>query len=147
MEILGARSLLAGLEEAGLPWAVVTSGTRPLVAGWLKILGLAEPRCLVTAEDVEKGKPDPACYVLGKERLGIQDKPLVVEDAPAGIRAGKAAGFEVLALATTHKTEELVDAGADWIVRDLESVSLEAGEEGLGLVRVSFHNTLQLKIE
>jgi glycerol 3-phosphatase-1 len=112
------------------------------VEGWLKILGLAMPRCLVTAEDVEEGKPDPACYRLGKQRLGLDGvvKVLVVEDAPAGIRAGKAAGFEVLALATTHKTQELVDAGADWIVRDLESVRMQIGEETLGSVELSFLN-------
>jgi glycerol 3-phosphatase-1 len=147
VEIKGARALLTELDEANMPWAVVTSGTRPLVEGWLKILRLAEPRCLVTAEDVANGKPDPACYLLGRQRLGIRgtEKPLVVEDAPAGIRAGKAAGFDVLALATTHEINELVEAGADCIVRNLESVVLETDIEEPGLLRVSFHNTLQVR--
>ena len=147
VEIPGARSLLGKIEGAGIPWAVVTSGTRPLVEGWLKILALAMPPCLVTAEDVKEGKPDPACYHLGKQRLGLEgwEKVLVIEDAPAGIRAGKAAGFEVLALATTHRTEELVDAGADWIVRNLESVRIETGEERLGAVRLSFINTYRIQ--
>ena len=55
VEIKGSRALLTNLDEANVPWAVVTSGTLPLVQGWLKILGLAEPRRLVTAEDVENG--------------------------------------------------------------------------------------------
>ena len=62
---------------------------KPLVEGWLKVFGLAVPKCLVTAEDVENGKPDPACYRLGKQRLGLDEVApiLVLEDAPAGIRA------------------------------------------------------------
>jgi glycerol 3-phosphatase-1 len=145
IEIEGARALLAKAAEANLPWAVVTSGTRPLVEGWLKILQLTEPKCLVTAEDVTNGKPDPACYLLGRERLGLgsNDKVLVVENAPAGIRAGKASGFDVLALATTHTVEELVEAGADWIVRDLSYVDLTKRESGG--VRISIRNTLQIE--
>jgi glycerol 3-phosphatase-1 len=103
------------------------------------------PRCLVTAEDVKAGKPDPACYCLGKQRLGLEwaEKVLVVEDAPAGIRAGKAAGFDVLALATTHKTEELVEAGADWTVQNFESLCIETVQEGLA--SVSLHNLYSAK--
>ena len=48
----------------------------------------------------------------------------MLEDAPAGIRAGKAAGFEVVGLATSHRIEELIEAGADWVVRDLDSLRL-----------------------
>jgi glycerol 3-phosphatase-1 len=99
---------------------------------------LAHPRFMVTAEEVAVGKPDPACYRLGAERLGFAvggdgkggkevpgEEFLVLEDAPAGVRAGKNAGFRVVALATTHKVEELRAAGADWIVRDMRSVTVE----------------------
>ena len=106
-------------------------------------MGLAQPRILVTAEEVEVGKPDPGCYRLGAERVGVLEggagrevggghgdegargqgqRILVLEDAPAGVRAGKAAGFEVVALATSHSVEQLREAGADWIVRDMRSV-------------------------
>lgn len=128
-EVPGSRSLLASLESAGAPWAIVTSGTRPLVTGWLDVMQLAHPRFMVTAEEVANGKPDPACYRLGASRLGLEDaKPeslLVLEDAPAGVRAGKAAGYRVVALATTHAVSQLKEAGADWIVRDMSSVTLE----------------------
>jgi glycerol 3-phosphatase-1 len=117
-EVPGSRALLAHLETAGAPWAIVTSGTRPLVTGWLDVMQLAHPRFMVTAEEVANGKPDPACYRLGAARLGL-------EDAPAGVRAGKAAGYRVVALATTHAVEQLREAGADWIVRDMRSVTLE----------------------
>src|SRR6266496_4135977 len=104
-EIPGARQLLDNLDEAGAPWAVVTSGTKALIDGWLAVLKLACPKNLVVAEDVEVGKPDPRCYLLGRSRLGLEHgaSMLVIEDAPSGVKAGKAAGCEVLGLATTHR--------------------------------------------
>ena len=56
---------------------------------------------------------------------------VVVEDAPSGIRAGKAAGFKVIGLATTHSISQVKDAGADWIVKDLESVTAKSFERGV----------------
>ena len=83
---------------------IVTSDTRPLVTGWLDVMQLANPKRLVVAEDVANGKPDPACYLLGRARLGLcsDARLLVLEDSPAGVSAGKAAGSSVLALATTQ---------------------------------------------
>jgi len=130
-EVPGARSLLTQVRSAHIPWAIVTSGTRPLVTGWLKILSIPSPPHLITAEDVENGKPDPACYLLAHKRLHMEscrgDETLVIEDAPAGMRAGKAAGFKVLALATTHEVGELRGVGADWVIRDLRSVVTRRG--------------------
>lgn len=126
-EISGSRRILLALEEAQAPWAIVTSGTRPLVNGWLERLGLAHPEQMVTAEEVENGKPDPACYSLGRARLGLSaDIPiLVIEDSPAGIKSGKAAGCSVLGLTTTHSAKEVREAGADWIAEDLQSVTFK----------------------
>ncbi|KAK5100592.1 DL-glycerol-3-phosphatase [Lithohypha guttulata] len=131
VEITGARKLLASLDSSDAPWAVVTSGTRPLVNGWLEVLKLAEPKRMVTAEDVDNGKPDPACYLLGRSRLELDNETdlIVVEDAPAGIRAGKAAGFRVIGLTTTHTLEQVKEAGADWILQDLSSVTMKAYQE------------------
>jgi glycerol-1-phosphatase len=142
VEIPGARHLLKTLGDANAPWGVVTSGTRALVDGWLEVLKLAHPPFLVVAEDVKQGKPNPQCYLLGRDRLGLGDSTsiLVVEDAPSGIRAGKAAGFKVVALNTTHPIQQLKDAGADWIVNDLRSISLK----GLnGKVDIELRDTLQ----
>lgn len=140
VEIPGSRKLLEDLEKACVPWAIVTSGTRPLVTGWIEVMKLAHPKNLVTAEDVQQGKPDPACYVLGRERLSLSNatEMLVLEDAPAGVRAGKAAGFKVVALATTHGVKELKEAGADWIVRDMRSVGLKKYDRKTGNVSVEF---------
>ncbi|RYP28853.1 hypothetical protein DL767_007011 [Monosporascus sp. MG133] len=127
VEIPGARALLDDLIAARAPWAIVTSGTVPLVTGWLDVLKLPHPAVLVTAESVENGKPDPACYNLGRTKLGLEGVAgdvLVLEDSPAGIKAGKAAGCKVLGLVTSHTAEQVVAAGPDWVVRDLSSVKM-----------------------
>jgi glycerol 3-phosphatase-1 len=144
VEIPGSRALLDELVKAGAPWAIVTSGTRPLLTGWLDVMKLAKPEYLVVAEDVKQGKPDPEGYRLGHSKLGLprEADALVFEDAPAGVRAGKAAGFKVVALATTHEVSQLVEAGADWIVRDMQSVTLKGYDRKTGEVRVEISDAL-----
>ncbi len=84
-------------------WAVVTSAPRALALRRMQAAGLAPPTVMVTAEDVAHGKPDPACYLLGAQRLGVpMAECLVFEDAPVGIRAGQAAGADVLVVTSTH---------------------------------------------
>ena len=145
VEILGARELLATLEAANAPWAIVTSGTRPLVHGWLKVLKLTNPKNLVVAEDVNAGKPDPACYLLAKDRLHLDPDAvaLVIEDAPAGIRAGKSAGCKVIGLATTHHVRQLQEAGADWILKDLRSLKLVSRDPKSGYVSIEISNPME----
>ncbi|KAF7594096.1 hypothetical protein BBP40_010094 [Aspergillus hancockii] len=143
VEIPGARYFLSQLEDAGACWGVVTSGTRALIDGWLGVLGLTHPKMLVVAEDVELGKPDPRCYLLGRKRLGLEHSSslVVLEDAPSGIRAGKAAGFKVIALTTTHSLAQLQEAGADWIVEDLRSVSVKGVVDGR--IKLEIRNAYQ----
>lgn len=106
-------------------------------------MNLAHPEYLVTAEEVKKGKPDPECYRLGAKRLGIQgDEVLVLEDAPAGVRAGKAAGYKVVALATTHSIDQLREAGADWIVRDMRSVTMQNYDSKTKQVEIEIRDAL-----
>ena len=134
----GARQLLQALEEEKGRWAIVTSGTRALVTGWLKVLALAHPEHLVVAEDVDRGKPHPDCYQLGRSRLGLGPGAavLVLEDSTAGVRSGKAAGAQVLAVATTHGIQQLRDAGADWIVQDLRDMKFMGWDQSTGQMRV-----------
>ena len=122
---------------------MVTSGTRALIDGWLEVLGLTHPKNLVTAADVPLGKPDPRCYLLGRKQLGIEDSTsiVVLEDAPSGIKAGKAAGFKVIALKTTHSLQKLQEAGADWIVEDLRSISVKEVVDGR--VQIEIKNAFQ----
>jgi glycerol-1-phosphatase len=145
VEIPGARDFLDTIDAKSIPWSIVTSGTRLLVTGWLDVMKLAHPKNLVVAEDVKNGKPDPACYTMGKAKLNLtQSDPsiIVFEDAPAGVRAGKAAGFRVVALATTHSLDQLKAAGADWIVEDMRSIQLKSWDSGTGEARVEIANAL-----
>lgn len=106
---------------------------------------LAHPQNLVTAEDVQNGKPDPACYQMGEKKLGLQEANpsiIVFEDAPAGVRAGKAAGFTVIALYTTHSIGQLREAGADYVVQDLGSVTLKAWNKASGVGQLEIINAL-----
>lgn len=94
-EVPGAAAFLAAL-PAGR-WAIVTSAARSLALCRIKAAGLPSPAMLIAAEDVAIGKPDPSGYLRAAALMG---KPiadcLVFEDAPAGIRAGLAAGADVL---------------------------------------------------
>jgi sugar-phosphatase len=103
-------------------WGCVTSGTRDWVRSRLSSAGITPPAVLVTAEDVDRGKPDPACYLLGAERLGRPPADCtVVEDAPAGIAAAHAAGMTVVGLTTTHPRVDVSEA--DYVFESL----VEAG--------------------
>jgi sugar-phosphatase len=102
----GAMELLTAL-PAGR-WTIVTSAARVMVDRWLAFLGLPRPAALVTVDDVERGKPAPDPFLLAAARLGVAPREcLVVEDAPAGIAAGKAAGCTVLAVGSTHEEADL----------------------------------------
>ena len=93
------------------PWAVVTSGGRELAAQRLAAVGFPAPEVLVTGDDVERGKPDPEPYLRAAVVLGVPAaRCVVVEDAPAGVLAGKRAGMTVLAVATTHPADALTEA-------------------------------------
>ena len=111
----GARELLRTLPPDR--WTIVTSCTRPLAEVRLRAAGLKIPKAMVTCSDVEDGKPHPEPYLKGAAALGLDAADcVVVEDVPAGIRSGKAAGARVIALRTTAAEEELRGAGADWVV-------------------------------
>jgi len=99
--IAGAVEFLNRLP--GDQWALVTSAPRELALRRLQAAGITPPAVLVTAEDVAIGKPNPACYVLGAQRLGVSTQDcLVFEDATVGIRAGEAAGADVIVVTSTH---------------------------------------------
>ncbi len=108
----GIVALPGAAEVLRLPVvAIVTSCTRRLALARLRAAGLPEPAVLVSADMVARGKPAPDPYLLGAELLGADPADCVVlEDAPAGIAAGRAAGMTVWAVATTHAPEQLSGA-------------------------------------
>jgi len=129
----GTRSLLTGLPADR--WAAVTSGSRAVMQTRLTASGLPIPDVLVSAEAVDAGKPDPEGYLKAAAALGRDiARCLVVEDAPAGIQAGRAAGAQVLAVATSHPASELTSADA--VVPDLTALEVDV-TAGRVLVRTT----------
>jgi mannitol-1-/sugar-/sorbitol-6-phosphatase len=124
LEIEGAARLLRSLP--GGTWAVVTSGPARSSVARLTRAGLPVPSVIVTAEDVRRGKPDPEPYQVAAARLAVVPREcVVVEDAPAGIQAGHAAGMRVIAVASTHSSDELT---AEAVVRQLADIRVLASE-------------------
>ena len=102
----GARELVQSV-PAGR-FAIVTSASRPLAESRLRAAGLPVPDVLVTADEVESGKPDPAGYLRAACLLGVDPAhSVVLEDAPAGVDAGVAAGMTVIGVLTTNSDSAL----------------------------------------
>jgi len=118
----GTRELLAAIPAS--QFAVVTSATRGLAEVRLRAAGLLDfVNHLVTASDIQQSKPDPEPYLSGAAALGFSPADcVVIEDAPSGVRAGRAAGCRVLAIRTTTPDAELLASGAEWIVNDCASI-------------------------
>jgi mannitol-1-/sugar-/sorbitol-6-phosphatase len=124
----GAAHLLTLLPSNS--WAVATSGSRATATARLRGAGLPVPAVLVCAEDVVRGKPDPDVYLTAAALLDVlRQDCVVVEDAPAGIEAARAAGMRVLALTTTHPANLLQ---ADAYAQSLSSVHLGRIDPGPG---------------
>jgi mannitol-1-/sugar-/sorbitol-6-phosphatase len=123
----GVEKLLISLPASR--WTIVTSATVRLLEGRLKFAGLPLPATLVSADKVTHGKPHPEPYLTGANLLGFAPSDcLVIEDSPAGVASGKAAGCKVLAVLSSHLRSEL--NGADWFVDSLEQVTSEEGPDG-----------------
>jgi len=130
----GAVDLLKSLPQGR--WGIVTSGGRMLATTRIRVLGLPEPSVLVTADDVVRGKPDPEPYTKGAQLLGLKPADcMVVEDAPAGIRAAQAAGMRVISMPSTYPVEALDEA--DFLVSGLEQVRVQLDAHG-GKLRIEF---------
>jgi len=126
----GSRGLLNSLTADR--WTIVTSSTRSLAEVRLRAAGLSIPRNLITSTDVVNGKPHPEPYLKAASVLGFAAADcVVVEDVPAGIRAGKAAGARVIAFPTTCQTPDLKTAGADWVVKNCSEISVLINQAGL----------------
>jgi len=128
----GSGALLNALPTGR--WTIVTSAGGRLMEARVKAAKLPLPERWIAAEDVTVGKPDPEPYRKGAEILGLSpNECVVVEDAPSGVRAGKAAGARVLAVLSSHDRQAVTEAGADWVVESLASVKLVSSEGELVL--------------
>jgi sugar-phosphatase len=136
----GARELLNALPPER--WTIATSCTRPLAEVRLRAAGLPVPMTMITSSDVKIGKPDPEPYLKAAAKLGFAASDcIVVEDAPVGVRAGKAAGARVIAFLTTMIRRDLEEAGADWIVQDCAEIAVS------GIDTDDAHGALHLNLK
>jgi mannitol-1-/sugar-/sorbitol-6-phosphatase len=129
----GAVEALASLANAKT--AIATSCTVPLAEARIAASQLVLPSVLVTADDVTHGKPHPEPFLEAARQLGADPRRcLVVEDAPQGLEAARAAGCFTLAVVTTTPREAL---DADAIVTDLSGVWFDANHEGIRVRRAA----------
>ncbi|MBB0247112.1 HAD-IA family hydrolase [Streptomyces alkaliphilus] len=126
--IPGAAALLASLET--LPHALVTSADVPLATARMGAAGLRMPDLRITAESVGASKPDPEGFLKAAATLGVEPTDCVVlEDSPAGVRAGLAAGMRVIGVGAGTAA-----LGADPEVPDLTGIRVEP--DGAGGLRI-----------
>jgi sugar-phosphatase len=129
----GALALLQNLPPDR--WAIVTSGSRQLAVARLETAGLPVPEVLVSGDQVQRGKPAPDPYLEGARRLGRPPEAcLVVEDAPAGIASARAAGMQVVGVASTHPRRDL---DTPFVVGSLAELGTHLDSEGEPRLRVT----------
>jgi beta-phosphoglucomutase family hydrolase len=121
----GVPEFLEALRAAGIPCAIGSSTPRENIDFVLGIVGLSRYFShIVASEDVVHGKPDPEVFLLCAKALGFAPGNCVVfEDAHVGIEAARAAGMNVIAVATTHPADSLREA--DRVVRRLDELSVD----------------------
>ena len=96
-----------------------------LATARLKLGNLRIPNVLVSADDVSKGKPDPEPYLTGARLLGVNPKDcLVIEDAPAGIRAAHAGGMKAIGITSTYPASGLQESDA--VIQTLSQIKVES---------------------
>ena len=128
----GARELLQRLPKHR--WTIVTSCTRSLAEVRMRAAGLTAPPQFITSSDIQHGKPHPEPYLKAAALLGFSAADcVVVEDVPAGIQAGRAAGARVVAFGTTMNPSALKAAGANWTLKDCSQISVSSVEPKLYL--------------
>jgi beta-phosphoglucomutase len=123
----GLNGFLDQLIHAEIPLALASSASRHRAEYMLEELGLRPLfKAIVTGDDVVKGKPDPALFVLAAQGLAVHaSNALVCEDAVAGVQAAKSAGMRCLAIASNGRGPVLSKAGADIVIPDFTSLQLE----------------------
>lgn len=133
----GAVELIASIPPGY--WTVVTSATRALAEARMRYVNLPFPKDAITAELVERGKPDPEPYLKGAALLGFPPAEcLVIEDTAAGIASAKAAGMQVIGLTTTYPAHELREANV--VVRSCADIRVQVstGQEDSVKLQVYF---------
>lgn len=123
----GAVTFVQALEDENVPRALATSASGRSVDAVLSGLGLTSQfPVVVTADDVERGKPDPEVYLAAASRLGVAPLVCVVfEDSLVGVEAARRAGMRPIGLTTAHTEVELMHAGAVRVLANFEGLTWE----------------------
>ena len=124
-EVPGAKALIRDLLASGVKVAVASSADSGKVLANLKALGIApaEFAAVTTGSDVKNMKPDPEIYLKTAEAVGVPPEHcIVIEDAEAGIQAGKAGGMKTIGITTALPAARLREAGADQVVDSLDEL-------------------------
>lgn len=126
--IRGAVAFVRSLAAENVPRGLATSASRWSVTAVLRDLGLTPHfPVVVTADDVDRGKPDPEVYLAAAARLGVEPRACVVfEDSVVGVEAARRAGMRAIGLATAYTEAELTEAGVARVVANFEGLSWEA---------------------
>jgi HAD superfamily hydrolase (TIGR01509 family) len=125
--IPGVLEFLEKLEALNLKAAIATSASAVRTWGTLRQLGLDDRfSAVVTGDDVKAGKPDPEVYNLAANRMKVAPTNLLVlEDAPCGVQAAKAAGMRCVGVITNGRAELLRRCGAEFVIPDFRDSSVE----------------------
>jgi HAD superfamily hydrolase (TIGR01509 family) len=125
--IPGVEAFLSKLHSAGVKTGIATSASSYRTLRTLQLLNLQNGfAAVITGDDVSLGKPDPAAYRLAADRMNLDpDQLLVLEDAPTGVQAAKAAGMRCVGVSSNGRAEILRRAGADHVIPGFVELSLE----------------------
>lgn len=125
----GLGPLLDAVDERGLKLGVATSGHRRYVTLALRTLGVEDRfQAVATGDEVTRGKPAPDVFLLAAERLGVPPAGcLVLEDAPLGVAAARAAGMVCVAVPNPRIAAARFGQ-ADRVLPSLEAVQAELDE-------------------
>ena len=123
--VAGFEAFIYALRSQGVKTAVVTSSNQPKMEAVYRshpeFKGLFD--AILTAEDFDRSKPDPDCYLKAAGRFGIAPEHCVVfEDSFNGLKSGRAAGMFVYGLATTNSAEKIVSL-CDQVINDYTTLN------------------------
>jgi beta-phosphoglucomutase len=120
----GVPALLNAILAAGGVQAIGSSAPRSNVELLLRMTKTAAHfRAIIGMEDTRRGKPDPEVFLLGSKALDVPpERCIVLEDAPVGVQAAKAAGMRAVGITFVqhHPAEKLHAAGADVVIASWE---------------------------
>ena len=121
----GLVGFLENLESEQLAMAIASSGSKSRIHFLVDRFGLNKFfRVIVTGDEVEQGKPDPAVFLKAADQLGVDPCELIAfEDAISGIKAAKSAGMKCIGIAPSDRVPILLAAGASCVFPDFHDMS------------------------